>query len=504
MRFTQKRAIRHQSSVASGPTPVPLRGGMTLVELLVVIVLISTLVSTAIPIISPGGEDRKLREASRGINAYFQGAQARAIQTGRPFGVAMRRLSEDTGRGDDNAVVTRLEYVEVPPPYSGFDKSSLARVCVATGNNGVRQLALQFVRHGTDFAVAQDRLPSGYDSDLVPTRFLRPNDEVVVGGTRYVLIPTTFLGSSLFTGGGSRFRTAPVPTEGPGTGYFNTSGPNASANQQLIFEIRPVAEPPRLSGNNEQQEVPSDLCPGVDLRVTHNAAGEPLGSPEALTNTNNAQDTRYFGTTPSPFKVYRQPVPAAGESLELPSGIAIDLQSSVFGNGERLYKPTLSPAYDSSTETFVPISDPAMVLFSPEGNVEKRYLTERNSLDGARVTSTLALCVGRRELIPPERTPTSLALNNTPDGSNVPEGYDEPIDLVADLNGLTEDEAREITDKYNWLNTESRWVVIGAQSGAIRTVETSSVFPSEDTRKFAGQLQAALDNVQSGSKAGGR
>ncbi|MEN0110409.1 MAG: hypothetical protein AAF805_06760, partial [Planctomycetota bacterium] len=53
--------------------PAPARVAMTLVELLVVIVLVTILVTTAIPVLSPGGDTRKLREASRAINTYLAG-----------------------------------------------------------------------------------------------------------------------------------------------------------------------------------------------------------------------------------------------------------------------------------------------------------------------------------------------------------------------------------------------------------------------------------------------
>jgi prepilin-type N-terminal cleavage/methylation domain-containing protein len=65
------------------PKSVP-RAGMTLVELLVVIVILTTVVAAAIPIMAPSNVDRQLREASRTLNTFITGAQARAIASGRP------------------------------------------------------------------------------------------------------------------------------------------------------------------------------------------------------------------------------------------------------------------------------------------------------------------------------------------------------------------------------------------------------------------------------------
>src|SRR5688572_7008816 len=69
--FNPKSEIRNPKSSA--------RRGMTLVELLVVIVILTTVVAAAIPIMAPSNVDRQLREASRTLNTYITGAQARAI-----------------------------------------------------------------------------------------------------------------------------------------------------------------------------------------------------------------------------------------------------------------------------------------------------------------------------------------------------------------------------------------------------------------------------------------
>ena len=64
------------------------RRGITLIELLVVIIILTTLVAAAIPILSPSNDDRRLREASRGVNAFITGAQMKAVELRRPYGVA--------------------------------------------------------------------------------------------------------------------------------------------------------------------------------------------------------------------------------------------------------------------------------------------------------------------------------------------------------------------------------------------------------------------------------
>lgn len=469
--------MRYGGNTTSNP-----RSAMTLVELLVVIVLITTLVSTAIPIISPGGDARKLREASRNLNAYLQGAQARAMETGRPFGVSFVRLSEETERFEDNAVCVRAEYVEVPPEFSGFSDTSMVRIARSTqyAPTAVADdrgpFWLQFLTRGVGGA----NLPPGWVADpLVPPRFLRPGDTVEVRGQRYTLL--------------EEVSTATVGTadvQASVNDYF----PGSGTGGQLVTLL---AKPEGAADGLPFAQMPQVLPRYDDAGAAITAASDA---------------SRPFWTEPAPYKIHRQPVPAGGEPLELPSGVAVDLQASVFGNGTRVYSPhvdfnsLVSPTVENVRTA------PLMVLFSPEGPINRVHGLVDATLSAnyaqaispaTPATSYLALCVGRRELIPgdPRVAPPTTA------------AYLKPIDLKIDVidAGLDEDDARELMDGYNWLNLESRWVVIGSQSGSVITVENSSFFPAEaengadtSTIDLGEQLAAALENAPRRLAAGGR
>jgi type II secretory pathway pseudopilin PulG len=486
MRFESSRVGSGQWAVGSLRTPPsafrlpPL--GMTLVELLVVIVLVTTLVTTVIPIISPGGDDKRLREASRNLNAYLQGAQARAIETGRPFGVAFQRLSADTERGADNAVCIRAEYVEVPPHYSGFSPTSAVRIARSTlynppGNNTldgpdeVGTVWVQFVQRGT----TATGMPPGWCGDLTPPQFFRPGDTLEVQGRRYTL---------------QNNQGSPDPSAVAAGGYFPA---NTGTNTALMLLATPEGTPPSL---------PPSMLPALPT------AFDNAGNEIAATST----PTSPFWTTPTPYRIYRQPVPAGGEPLEMPGSVALDLQSSVFTNGVRVFQPTYA-TFNTSTNDFNPLTTPVMVLFSPEGNIDRvhgLFDPNGNFLPPQSVTSTLALCVGRRELIPPKPTERAQSLG-------APERFREPIELKQDIfdpieNGtLSETEAKVITDQYNWLNLDSRWVLVGGQSGSISTIATSAVYASnpdtngDPTRIVVDeQIAAAIANASSRTTAGGR
>ena len=92
------------------------------------------------------------------MNAYITGAQTKAVELRRPYGVALKKLSQDTESAADNAVCIELQYVEQPPPYVGFDENSAARVALYTPASnslyeGLRPLVLiQFVTRGSAVA----------------------------------------------------------------------------------------------------------------------------------------------------------------------------------------------------------------------------------------------------------------------------------------------------------------------------------------------------------------
>ena len=71
--------------------PAARRGGMTLVELLIVIVIITVLMAMIATSLRPAMENRKTREASRIVTARMARAKARAAVLRRPVAIWIQR-----------------------------------------------------------------------------------------------------------------------------------------------------------------------------------------------------------------------------------------------------------------------------------------------------------------------------------------------------------------------------------------------------------------------------
>jgi prepilin-type N-terminal cleavage/methylation domain-containing protein len=103
------------------------RRGLTLVELLVVIVILTMVTAATIPLMSPATGERKVRESARLLSTMLAQAQARALATGRPAGVWIQRQASDINNDLANQSID-LFMCEVPAPYSGESSSSLCRI----------------------------------------------------------------------------------------------------------------------------------------------------------------------------------------------------------------------------------------------------------------------------------------------------------------------------------------------------------------------------------------
>jgi len=406
------------------------RAGLTLIELLIVSVILVTLVATALPVLTPSTTERRLREATRGLNTYITKVQAQAISTGRPVGIALKRLSGETGtvsspRPDDRGVCLEVFTVEQPAPYAGFDQNSGVRVAlngsatdpVITGYSWPTVI-IDFVTRGSATQQGVDNLPPGWDADLFAPGLIKPGDVIEVQGNRYELLA---LGSDV----GSTVLN----------GFYSEAHLRAGASTPTRIVAQPL---------NDSGQVINPVYANNGNRLTS----------QGLASIALDRDDRFrpYWTQPAAYKILRQPTTTSAAPYELPEGVAVDLEASgVVGEVPfHFFDDTSSKAFVNNVETENDL--PIYIMFTPEGSIERVQFVRNGGRVTGAPTGNVSLLVGRRELIPASTT-VNLTSNN-------------------------ETELELEKNKLNWLNLESRWVTIGAQSGSVVTTENAFVTPS--------------------------
>ena len=182
----------------------------------------------------------------------------------------------------------------------------------------------------------------------------------------------------------------------------------------------------------------------------------------------------YF-TSAVPYKILRQPMPLAIDPLQLPAGTAIDLRASGVGVGVGV-KDYFYVGPSVSDTRGVNNSDSIVIMFAPEGRVSRVSYNQNGlkPLDKVSfdqpIVDNLYLMIGRREGCPP---PT-VATDPTLDSSKLP------------ATGVQDREQQllEMKKNVNWLRKDCKWVVIGAASGRVVTVENAAVDPQAVIDKY--------------------
>jgi len=404
------------------------RYGLTLIELLVVIVILTTLVAGVIPILSPNNDSRKIREASRNLQSYIMMTQAEAARTGRPFGIAFQESSASSG------VALDVFQLEVPVPFAGFSSNSRATVAERTTNPITYGSA---GNGGTDFVPQYDGVqlyeiqfilaaisPTAYDP--FPPRMFRIGDLVHVDGNVFMIV--------------------------------DNDDPNSFPNRVETF-------------NGVEYLMPD---PG-SLPAT-----PPLATQCILLNDHGQ-------LTPVGNKLYRfirQPANSMRAPLQLPAGVAIDMQGSVQEGGTALGTTVGFPT-DSSLNTSLGTPDTIGIMFSPSGGVSSLLRNGSEITDVSRIT----LLLGRVE-----------------------NGNPAPADYDFSGGGFTNEQLEEQQGKVNWLNLDSRLIAIAARSGRAVVNGTAFVDPrsnppldDSDLRIAASaQIEAAHEFAHEMKREGGR
>lgn len=408
----QRRGARPVGRRVCRPRPSfhDAESALTLIELLIVLFILVLLVGVTIPVLSPPGDERRLREASRGVNTFLAGAQARAVQSGRPAGVLLKRLGEATGDAEDNAACVELYAVREPPPYAGLEESSrvlVSRVGAAGGPVVVEYIA----------ALPQSGrtpgLPAGWRADLVPPGVLQPGDVIEFGGAGYTLEAAQ----------GPAAGNCPVVD-----GFFDPTSVGVGAVVRMRARpVDPSVRPPP---------------PAIDADGDRLSEPQPPATPAV---------TGRFRSDPLRYRVRRLPAVTSAPPYQLPEGTAIDLRAS--GTDALALHRDEDPLQDKINNAL-----PVVLMFAPDGSVSRLYagadVPASDGVNNGDVTVASApeggvyLLVGARENIPAPIDPSEA-------------------DLAPSAGTRAELEAAKA--RFNWLNGDARWVVVNAATGSVTT-----------------------------------
>jgi prepilin-type N-terminal cleavage/methylation domain-containing protein len=341
------------------PSAFPLRRGVTLIEMLIVLFIISLL--AAVTLRALPGEEQRPRESARMLSAYISLAKSQAAATGRSVGVT---FSPSTTATYDR-YCTLVQQCEIPPTYGG---DTLGATVMA--------MDYTYVMDPSN----TDKVSYCFDARPViklliprsefPNNLIRYGDKIQIGGMGPIYTICFDSGAQLYT--------APPSAPSP---YTGTPIPFTTKNPSYTSPPYDVPPDPLVSGGTW----PDDYNFPIDASgyITSASAGDSQAPYEAIWTGNycltcyldprdqqplpwpkplNGANAFIGNATPVSFTIIRQAVKSATAPMSLPAGAGVDM---AFSGVDNAYPPmTNDPAF------FMGTPRPVTVLFSPNGSVE--------------------------------------------------------------------------------------------------------------------------------------
>ncbi len=340
------------------------RRGVTLVELLTVLAVVSLLALLVLPSVKSLLTDRKSTSAATMVRNFLEAAKARAVGSGLPVAVVFERLSSVPADINGDGLINESDLVPMPNPQP-------SRLISAT---------------------ATDPLPVGAPAD---SNFLPYNASIRMSMAEQPL-PVTNAMLSVLT---PIFARAPVgsapyvappdirqPTltasEVEARNYFTIDGGATNAVLLSFF----------TAGNEVSfnKSTTRHLIVETSLDLTNNVLWfTTLSSSGVMSNLEQALPSNEIVAIPptliSSFTVFPKLRPINGMAVQLPKGTCVDLSLSGFsspGNiAGRDQRMRFSSAWLYTTSAAPNASEvrPIYVVFSPDGGLSRVYANAAKS-----------------------------------------------------------------------------------------------------------------------------
>ncbi len=365
--------------------------GLTLVELLVVVGVVSVVAAIVLPSVKTLLTDRKTSQSAIVVKNFIEAARARAIGKNRTVAVVLERLSSRAQLDGDGNPISQTASTSITSPDTNFiPYNTCIRMSLAEEPMPVTQASLPLTVSITA------RAPGDGLLDPIPTADYSGADSLIdrdqLGGIPEVRI------FQVKAPVGSDYNLSLLLSE-----YLINGSQISFGNSKRRFTIVSPRNPSIHHGHFPLPPLNSNQIPGdrsIWFSVMNEQGFEGLGE-RAL----EPVEPLAAGESFSSFKIYSRPRPIYSEMIQLPRGMCIDLSLSGFANDSirntTAPSPNKQPVFDSAQAPMPnPMSDyrvrfasdwiantstpllpnqlrPVYIAFGPDGNLSHVWANER-------------------------------------------------------------------------------------------------------------------------------